>query len=207
MKPVPIDRTYHLRSLLEHLTDLLFRTWSAFLVAKHIDSVIDSETPIQNHYFFVSVQASCVETSLLGFSKLMSRGKSETSVTYLLKLCEQSPSAFPTLSQANGFQVIQGHRQQLANFQLLIGHVKLWRDRAIAHLDKKLVNNPSAVVQMQPVDMDALGEGFILLGDIINTYRKWLGLGTLRLEESETEMSKEWADLVGLVKTRKKPHQ
>lgn len=199
--------TEKLKALVEQLTDLLFRTWSAFLVARHTDSVIDSETPIQNHYFFVSVQASCIESSLLGFSKLMSRGESEISITYLLKLFEQNPSAFPALPQANSFQVTQEHRHQLANLQPLIGHVKLWRDKAIAHLDKKLVNNPSATVQMQPVDMDALCEGFILLGDIINTYRKWLGLGLLRLEESETEMSKEWADLVGLVKARKKPNQ
>jgi hypothetical protein len=104
-----MDQTEKLKTLVEHLTNLLFRTWSAFLVARHIDSVLDSEPPIQNHYFLVSVEACCVESSLLGFSKLMSHGKNEISVAYLLNLCEQSPLAFPAPLQTQVSQMVQRH--------------------------------------------------------------------------------------------------
>ncbi|GAG54780.1 unnamed protein product, partial [marine sediment metagenome] len=67
-----LDKLQH---ILDHLANLLFKTWSAFLVAKNLDPIIDNKDFVKSHYFLVSVYVSCVESSLLGFSKLMSDKK------------------------------------------------------------------------------------------------------------------------------------
>ena len=74
------DSPEKLQSLLDHLTDMLFRTWSAFLVAKNLDPIIDSSDFVQKRYFLVSAHASCVESVLLGFSKLMSKSPIRSSI-------------------------------------------------------------------------------------------------------------------------------
>ena len=195
-----MNQSEKLQRLLDHLTDLLFRTWSAFLVAKNLDPIIDSSDFVQKRYFLVSAYASCVESALLGFSKLMSTKEDEASVSYLLNMCKRKPSALIHVNQANVSGAIQEHQQQLAKMESLVQHVKMWRDKAIAHLDRKHINDPAALTNMQPVDMEEVGEGLILLQDMINVYREWLGMGLLRLKEAESTMSNEWKDLAELIK-------
>ena len=188
-----------LQSLLDHLTNLLFRTWSAFLGAKKLDPIIDSNDVVQKRYFLVSAHVSCVESALLGFSKLMSSKKDEISISYLLDMCNQESSAFIRVNQAKIFGVVQEHRQQLAKLEPLVHQVKTWRDKAIAHLDMKFINDLAAIANLQSVDMEEVGNGFILLQDIINAYREWLGMSLLRLKVAESEMDNEWQDLVELI--------
>lgn len=201
-----MNKAEKLQSLLDHLTDLLFRTWSAFLVAKNLDPIIDSNDFVLKRYFFVSAHVSCVESALLGFSKLMSK-KDEVSVSYLLDMCNQESSDFTRVNQSNVSIVVQEHQQQLAKLEPLIQQVKMWRDKAIAHIDRKHINDPAAIANMQPVNMEEVGEGFILLGDIINAYREWLGMGLLRLKVAESKMADEWEDLAELIKRNNEQNQ
>lgn len=195
-----------LQNLLDHLTDLLFRTWSAFLVAKNLDPIIDSNDFTQERYFLVAAHVSCVESALLGFSMLMSK-KDEVNVRYLLDMCNKESSAFTRVNQANVSSVVQKHQQQLAKLEPLVQQVKMWRDKAIAHLDRKHINDPSAIAKVQPVEMEEVGEGFILLQDIINVYRKWLGMGLLRLKVAELKMADEWKYLAELIQRNDKQNQ
>lgn len=196
-----------LKSLLDHLTDLLFRTWSAFLVAKNLDSMSNGNDFIQNRYFLISAYVSCVESALLGFSKLMLSKKDEISVGYLLDLCNKESSAFTQVNQADVSRIVQEHRQQLTKLEPLVQQVRIWRDKSIAHLDRKHINDPSFLANMQPVDMEELGEGFILLQDIINVYRKWLRMGLIRLEVAESKMTHEWQKLSELIKRNNEQNQ
>ena len=85
--------------------------------------------------------------------------KDEVSVSYLLDMCNQEPSAFTRINQAKVSSVVQEHQQQLAKLEPVVQQVKMWRDRAIAHLDRKHINNPAAIANMQPIDMGDVGEG------------------------------------------------
>lgn len=188
-----------LQSILDSLTDLLFRTWLAFLVAKKLDPFIDNNDLPRVHYFFVSVWVSCIETTLLGFSKLMAIKKKEVSIDYLLNMCVAKPREFTSVSQTDMLQTTKRHREQIEELNLLIQQVKMWRDKAIAHLDRKYINDPSTFAEMQPVDMEEIGKSFLLMQEIINVYREWLKMGQLRLQDYELEMTDEWDYLVGLI--------
>jgi len=48
--------------------------------------------------------------------------------------------------------------------------------------------------------MDDVGNGFILIQDIINVYSEWLSMPLIQLQDAETEMNSEWNCLVGLIK-------
>ncbi len=188
-----------LRHLLDHLKDLLFRTWSVFLVAKNLDSIIDSKDFVKSHYFLASVHMSCVQSSLLGFSNLMSDKKNEISVEYLFNMCNEKSLVLNGVSKEILSDTIQTHQKQLAALKPLIQQVKMWRDRSIAHLDRKYVNDYSTIAKMQSVDMENVGKGLILLQDLINVYRKWLGMHLLGLQEAETSMISEWKYLAKLI--------
>jgi len=87
----------------------------------------------------------------------MSKKDDEISVQYLFNMCNRNKK----LSCMR-----QSHQKQLEGLIPLIEQVKTWRDLTIAHLDKKHVNDPSTIAKMQPVDMENVGEGFILLVNI-----------------------------------------
>jgi hypothetical protein len=55
--------------------------------------------------------------------------------------------------------------------------------------------------------MEKVGEGFILLQEIINVYRGWLRMGLLRLEAAESTMSREWQGLAELIKRNNEQNQ
>jgi len=188
-----------LQNLLDKLNDLLFRTWSAFLVAKNFDPIIDSNNLVQGRYFCVTVYVSCVEYTILGFSKLMSEKKDEISVRYLLNICNEKPVAFANVDQGEVSNMVQRHQKQLTELKTLVRQVELWRDRAIAHLDRKYINDPAIIANIQPVDMEYIGESFILLQDIINVYREWLGMSLLLLQNAEKKMHGEWEYLVSFI--------
>ncbi len=188
-----------LQSLLDPLTDLLFNTWSSFLVAKNLDTIIDNNDFVKVRYFSSSVQVSCVETTLLGFSKLMSNKKDEVSIDYLLNMSIKNPSVFKRVRKADVLQTVKMHQTQLAELEPLVKQVKKWRDRSIAHLDRKYVNDPANIAEMKTVDMGVVGNSFITVQDIVNVYRGWSGMGLLRLRDYALEMIAEWEYLIGLL--------
>lgn len=189
----------NLKNILERLSDLLFDAWSAFLVAKNLDSIIDSNDFIQEHYFLVTAYVSCTKSVHIEFSKLLSNDGKETSVGYLLNECKKELSAFTDMNQDYVLSAIQKHRKQLATLNKLAEQVRLWRNKAIAHLDREYVNGTLDTAKMQPVEMEQVGKGLILLQEIINVYREWLGMGLLQLEVYETNMNVEWEYFVGLI--------
>jgi len=151
----------NLNKIIDHLTDLLFRTWSAFLVAKNLDPIIESKNPGQKNYFFIA----------------------------LTKEHKQK---------------LKKHKQKLKILRPLIQQVKTWRDKAIAHLDKNYIFDPATLGKMQPVNMEDVSNGLIILQDILNEYRDCLNMELLRLEIAESKMTNEWNDIAALIKGNKK---
>ena len=76
-----------------------------------------------------------------------------------LTCATKNQSAFTRINQAKVSSVVQEHQQQLAKLEPVVQQVNLRHDRAIAHLDRKHINNPAAIANMQPIDMGDVGEG------------------------------------------------
>lgn len=200
-----MNQNNRISNLLEHITDLLFRTWSAFVVAKQVDAIIDAPEFAPSQYFLSSVYVACLESAILGFSKLMSNTKNEIGIFYLLELVGRESSDSPVSHREKLQSYSQIHKQQLLIMRPLVDNIKIWRDKAIAHSDRVLVNNPSVIVQAEKIAMDDLGLELMRLQDLINFYRQEFGLGNIRLQDAETKMVSEWRHLEKLLQENDSP--
>ena len=91
------------------------------------------------------------------------------------------------------------HRTLLQGLQPLVDRVKDYRDRTIAHLDKKYVNHSEAIQGHPPVDLGEVERAFRLLLDVINAYKGYLDQSELVLAHLRADLSEDWTYLVELV--------
>jgi len=190
--------------ILSQLSDQLFRGWSAFLVARHIDGVLERDAIADVRYLSVTVLVACVESTILALTKLTLPHKDSMHIGYLLNCCEQDPQTFPNVDRPEILTAVERHREQLEEVKPLIECARTWRNRAIAHLDKKHVNDPELMSSTPPIDMTRVEDTFRLLEGIINTYRGYLDFSEMRLSESEARIADEWERLVGLLQSDNK---
>jgi hypothetical protein len=188
-----------LQDILHQLSDQLFRAWSVFLVAKHVDGARNREQVMSAHYFLAAIFAGCTESAILALSKLARPHKDSIHVEYLLNCCEHHPQLFPGVDKQEILRTVDEHRQQLERVKPLIDHVTIWRNRAVAHLDRKYINDPTSMASLPPIDMVKVEEAFVLLQGIINAYRGYLGASLIRLDEYEVEMAENWEYLMALM--------
>jgi hypothetical protein len=163
---------------LQRILGLLFnqmtRARGAFLVAKHVFYAKQGNRINSTHYFFSQVYQSCLESTILGLSRLLVQNSDSINFDYLLNYVEQNIDCFPRVSSREVKFTIAKHRERLQNCASLILSIKDQRDKAIAHLDKKHVNNPNMVFKYPPIHEMEIEELFELLIKIINTYGSYL---------------------------------
>ena len=164
------------------LSDQLTRGRACLAAARHIAC----ESTGHSHAFQDTTYEACVESALLAFARLVLSHKDSISVTYLLNCVQQSPSAFPVPEREAVAHTVEQHRALLNEMQPLVDQVRDYRDRTIAHLDKRYVNHRDAVHAHPPVELDAVERAFALLLDLLNAYRGALGLPALELDRLES---------------------
>jgi hypothetical protein len=74
------------------------------------------------------------------------------------------------------------HRALLEGMGPLVERVRAYRDRTIAHLDKKHVNHYYAMQSEPPAGLEDIERALLLLHDVLNVYRDLLGLPGLALK-------------------------
>lgn len=166
---------HKLRQIVGVLSDQLAWGRAALLAARQIDRAG------REGAFPTTVYDACVESALLALARLLVAHKDAISVTYLLNCAYHSPSAFPLPEREAVAEAVGRHRALLAEMQPLIDRVKDYRDRTIAHLDKKYVNHRDVVRARPPVALDEVERAFVRLGGVLNDHRRALDLPELDL--------------------------
>ena len=178
-----------LQEIVGVLSDQLARGWASLEAARQIDAAHKGEcpgaprasAPHGAHAFWATTYDACVESALLAFARLTIAHKDSISVTYLLNCVQQSPSAFDPSERGTVMEEAARHRALLEGLQPLVEQVREYRDRTIAHLDKKHVNHYYAVQSGPPVDLGEIERAFGLLQDVLNVHLEALGLPRLEL--------------------------
>ena len=82
---------------------------------------------------------------------------------------------------------IERHRKDLKEISASLPLTRLIeeRDRVVAHLDRKLVNNPDGMFSSPPLDADKLRIAFLRLREILGIYDKQTSSLSLWIDESE----------------------
>jgi hypothetical protein len=176
-----------LRAIVGSLSEQLARGWACLAAARQIQSERPGLLPGRSQAFLDTTYAACVESAILAFARLVLSHKDSISVTYLLNCVQQSPSAFPVSEREAVARAVEQHRVLLNEMLPLVDQVKDYRDRAIAHLDKKVVNHRRAVHAHPPVELGEVERAFALLLELLNGYRDALGLPELELDPPESD--------------------
>ena len=183
------------RSLLESLSLELERGVRCREVAKAIDFADSGEQLRGESGLVRTVREACEREALLSLAKLVIAEGESISVDYLLNCALEVPSkAFPHASRETLEAAVLEHRGQLAGLARLSEELKARRDRMLAHLDRKHVNDPE-VLPSGGVDLEAIGEGYEIVAEIISVYRGFFGMPELSLEEMRGGVTEEAAEL------------
>jgi len=168
----PPDQT--VRDIIGHLACQLAKSWQAFLVAKYVHEARSVGRINCSHYFFDSVEESCLEVAILVLAKIVVPNDDSINIHYLLNYSEQNPEAYRSSHEKVIRDCVLQHKKQLENIAPLIANIKEQRDHTIAHLDKKHIKNPSAVYTHPPLDYREVENLYRLLLGAINAYSGYL---------------------------------
>jgi hypothetical protein len=178
-----------LQAIAGSLSDQLARGWACLAAARQIaaarqvDGARQDQDACREQAFLDTTYEACVESTILAFARLTIEHKDSISVAYLLNCVQQSPSAFPVPEREGVMRAVARHRALLAGIQPLVEQVKDYRDRAIAHLDKKAINHREAVHSHPPVELAEVERAFALLLEVLNAHRDALGQPKLSLSQ------------------------
>ena len=186
--------------ILGYLSDELDRGWIALLVAKHLHQAFENQKLTCTRYFFTSAYLSCVESAVLTLSRLIIPNNDSINIEYLLNVSEQNPRAFSYASKEEILKTVLEHKQQFGTIASLIASIKDHRDRTIAHLDRKYINDPKVIFANPPIDMREVERVFQLVLQIINTYKGYSDSSELDLSHLEREVADDLGYLAHLIK-------
>ena len=190
--------SHKLREIVASLSDQLTRGWAALRVARQIDRARREEQLGRARSFFDVTYDACVESAILALARLTISHKDSISVAYLLNCVQQSPSAFPISEREAVMEAVARHRTLLQGIQPLVERVKDYRDRTIAHLDKRYVNHQDEMNSVPPIDLREVERVFELTLVILNAHREYLDRPALDLEELRSSVAEDWAQLLGI---------
>lgn len=182
--------------LLEHLSLEMERGVGCLEVVKAINLAGPEEKLVSGTTFIGTVHEACEREALLSLAKLLIAEAESISVDYLLNCALEVPGkVFPHASRVTLEAAVSRHRRQLAEREALRDDLKARRDRMLAHLDRKHVNDPE-VLPSGAVDWEAIEAGFEIAGEIINACRGYFGMPALALDEVRQGLRGELTDLV-----------
>ena len=121
-----------------------------------------------------------------GNFKIIEKNLDSLNINYLLNCIENSPDNYPFVKKKDLLEQITQHRKELNQVDTLLPGLDQERNRVIAHLDKKLVNNPEIVFPHPRLEMDNLYKAFQILRGILDLYNKQTESLSLWADESNT---------------------
>lgn len=190
---------HKLREIVQYLSDQLTRGWAALWVAQQIDGARQSGRLRNAHAFWGTTYEASVESAILALARLIVPHKDAISVEYLLNCVYQSPSAFPRPEREAVMRTVAQHRALLGAIGPLVDRVKNHRDRTIAHLDKRHVNQQDLLESQRPIDLDEIERAFGRILAVLNAYRVYLDQPSVQLADLRAGLSEDWTDLLRLI--------
>ena len=160
-----------IKDIFDYLCDELDRGNHFYQIAKTLQRAYEGNRLAEAPYFFAGVYDACMRESILSLAKLTVPDNNSITIDYLLNTVLQNHRAFK-LAATNDIEMAVARHQRQLNKELrpLIDSVKGQRDRVIAHLDRKHINDPSAILSNK-VNMTEVGQCFEVLLQMVNTYK------------------------------------
>lgn len=189
-----------IRDILGYLSDQLVRGWVALQVSKYLHQAFQNQKITCARYFFTSAYLSCTESAVLTLSRLIIPNNDSINIEYLLNVSKHNLKAFSYGSKEEVLKAILEHEQKLGAIASLVVSIKDHRNRTIAHLDRKYINDPTVIFANPPIDMREVERVFQLVLQIINTYKGYFDSSELYLAHLEKDVEDDLGYLTHLMK-------
>lgn len=193
-----------IEAILGYLSNELLRGILFFNIVKALRNAYSKQQLTSARYFFAGAYEACLRESVISFSKIVTPDQDSITIEYLLNCALQAPRAFPWTTKADLQKLVARHREQLVTFQPLLENVKVQRDRILAHLDRKHINDPAAVFA-EPTDMAEVERCFGVLLGIVNDYKGVFDNSELHLESIGAFIQEDIPYLVQLMRFANTP--
>jgi hypothetical protein len=109
---------------------------------------------------FPSVHQAAWRALLIGLAGLLSTDQESITLVYLLDLATNHPYGFNEVSPDELRTVVDKARGELRSYSYLEQRLRAIRDRRLAHVDRKLINEPELVGKLQI--------GIVEAGEVLN---------------------------------------
>jgi len=156
-----------LESLLGQVTQgLLF-----FYCSRSLHAAFAREGIIKRSYLFYGAYLASTNEAILAVARTAIADSDSITIHYLLNYAENMPHLFSSDDHEIVRQSVKEQKGRLEGFAPLIDSIREQRDRVLAHLDRKHVNDPSALfAHPEGVDMTGVGRYLIAILDVVNFY-------------------------------------
>ena len=174
--------------LIEHLLLEQRRGLGCAQVAQAIQQERAVNPGMPGEPFFEVVEEACRREALLSLAKLLIAEGESISIDYLLNCALEVPSrVFQQATRDEILESVLENRQQIGELAPLAEQLKAQRDRLLAHLDRKHVNEPE-VLEFEPLETELVIGTFEKLGEIIQIYKSYLGVEERSFEGEDLDL-------------------
>jgi hypothetical protein len=172
----------------EELSNDFIEGYAAFQVYKYLISVRHSGGFRAYSLFFTAVTLSCRDTALLKLAKLLIPHKDSISAEYVLNLAERHAGTFHQEPKKAVLDQIQHQKRKLMMLDPTVVVLKQLRDKRLAHLDRALINNPTSVLDSDPIDVASTEHAYRRVHEVLNVVRHFAANKDFRLESLEINL-------------------
>lgn len=163
---------------MEKIRESLQQTRLYLVIYKYLNDQISSyQFKIAPNFFTTASDATLRET-ILGITRLTDDDPESINFKLLLNMAGNHPRILQN-SSIDPRTLVETNRLRLANLDPLLKALRPVRDRELAHLDRKHVNDPSAVFP-QSIQVQELAQCVDILTDILSDL--WQALHGVPLE-------------------------
>jgi len=186
-----------LRDYLDKIIHRFLNTKSIFHELKRINSWSTPERiETLNHgfHFFQLSTYSMTRIYMVELAAILSAREERSLIDWLKKAREHAKSISPTRYNPNCMDerepikaeeyqsIIDKNQSELDNHKILINQIKAWRDKLIAHIDKKYFNEPSAIYQDYQISNTEIDQLIEAVSKILHEHYLYLFNADLRME-------------------------
>lgn len=169
---------------IHYLASQISQGWHYLHVAKYLKDAYRDNKIKGAHTLLTNAQSACWDSSVLALANVVVDNDDSLNINYLFNCLERDPSSYPYICKCKLRKQIKKHRDQLKQVDAILPRLKERRSKIIAHLDRKLVNQPETVFSYPQLDMESLIQAFLVLREILGVYDKQTESSSLWLDDS-----------------------
>ncbi len=217
-----VREAQRIHETLDLLTTELLQAWRCYHIVNEIQQAYANKRINCVYYFLVTTRVSCENSVVLILTNLLSENKryKTANVVYLLRIFESlacktmkftgitDPKSVAGISRTsaltlrmldqNLLQHVSQDKERLESLGPVIEKLKSYRNTVVAHLDRKLVNNPVSLLSAPLLHQDEIEAAFDFLFSLIRRYPWYLGYEVWFKGHSES-LVEDFEYLVGLI--------